>query len=183
MISLLAIYLLASTALLHPVHETVSEVEWNDQSGRVEVALRLHVLDEQWLSKNHRQDVEISRWGVAYLRKNFQLSEHADFRDVQPAADAETDRSQAVKYHWIGRKSEGAHVWWYFEIQPARATRPKWIRQRMFFERDDRYTNRIIVLDQSPRHSILCTPDKPIARLDKQADESSVADQAKEPAS
>ena len=39
--------------LVHPVHETVAEIEWNPKTHRMEVALRLDVLDAQWLAKKH----------------------------------------------------------------------------------------------------------------------------------
>ncbi len=43
--------LLLIALLLHPVHETISEVEWNPVTRRLEVALRLDVMDAQWLGK------------------------------------------------------------------------------------------------------------------------------------
>ena len=45
------LFFILFSALLHPVHETVAEVEWNADTNRIEVALRLDALDEQWLAK------------------------------------------------------------------------------------------------------------------------------------
>ncbi len=34
---------------MHPVHETVTEVQWNFKTHRMEVAVRLAAEDERWI--------------------------------------------------------------------------------------------------------------------------------------
>lgn len=41
--------LLLTTLLLHPVHETIAEIEWNAKTKRLEVALRLDSVDDDWI--------------------------------------------------------------------------------------------------------------------------------------
>ena len=173
------ILILWIAALLHPVHETVAEVEWNANTNRMEIALRLDALDEEWLMKSFQAEAEPSTFALKHLANRFQVSDQPSF----PKEDAITDAVIGRQYHWVGRKADGAYVWWYFEIEPAKPQRPKWIRQRMFFQRDERYTNRVIVLDRKPRLAVTLTADKPIASLDTLDDEPTADDTAKEPKS
>ncbi len=163
--------------LLHPMHETVAEVQWNPKTHRVEVALRLSVLDQQWIQRNHTgakgdKTDEIKTWAIGYLSKTFA---------VDPG------KSKPVKppiYHWVGRKEEGAHVWWFFEIEPASKRPPKVLSQRMFFEREQGYVNRVLILAPSPRQedhprkdatvprrSVTLTIQRPTTNLDVTPDD------------
>ena len=143
-------WLLLSAALLHPVHETLAEVEWNDRTGRLEVALRFHSLDEQWLRKQHGRQRSDQRWALDYLR-----------RTVRIAPLPKKLENDSTNYYWVGRQSDGAHVWWYFEIESPDRMRPKWIEQRTLFERQDNYTNRILILNERPKRSLSLTRKQP----------------------
>lgn len=153
--------LLFAAMLLHPVHETVSEVEWNAETKRLEVALRLDALDEQWLRKQVRGDRDnVSKWATNYLREKFRV------------ADRPKDRQRdGSRYHWIGRDEEGSHVWWYFEIEPTDQRRPAWIDQRILYEREENYIHQILILDQVPRRSLTLTIERPKANFDQAKDE------------
>ena len=153
------------TALLHPVHETVAEIQWNAKTERLEVALRLDSLDEQWLRKKaNRGEDEISKWAPDYLRQKFRVS--------KPPQKRQRD---GTKYRWVGRDEEGSHVWWFFEIEPADQKRPAWIDVRILYEREKNYTNRILILDQLPRRSLTLTIQRPKSNLNQAADETSPA--------
>ena len=80
--------------LLHPVHETVSELEWNAETKRVEVALRLDTTDEQWLKQQVGGDDETGVWAVRYLRQKFRVTRS-------------TKQQDRPRYRWIGRDDEG----------------------------------------------------------------------------
>ncbi len=153
-------FLMTAAALLHPVHETLSEIEWNEQTKVLEVAVRLDALDEQWLRKQHGREDDISSWAVGYLRRNFRVD----------AIDSPTRRERS-RYRWVGRDEEGSHVWWYFEIEPENQKMPVWIEQRMMFEREEGFTNRILILGQVPRRSLTLTIGRPKARLDQAQDD------------
>ena len=151
---------------MHPVHETVSEIEWNERTRRLEVAVRMSVLDEQWIEKNYATDDKLSVWAIAYLKSNFRIdpSERKERQDLKKKELAQT-------YNWIGRGEEGSHVWWYFEIEPKSGKRPKILEQRMMFERNDNFANRILVLDRVPRVAATLTIQQPILSLEKVANE------------
>ena len=146
--------------LVHPVHETVSEIEWNPKTNRMEVALRLDILDEQWLQKRASNPKPDKSWRVDYLKKKF--------RFPRPKG---AGQARANAYHWIGREQKGAHVWWYFEIEPADASQPQWIQQSMLEEREPNYTHRILILGEAGKRSLNLTTRKNKARLDQAKDD------------
>ncbi len=141
--------------LLHPVHETVAEVEWNSQSARLEVALRLSVLDQQWIGRQASNQSDVADWATQYLKRRFR---------IEPAAASSEEHKQA-SYHWVGREYRGSHVWWYFEIEPKNKKPPSTIVQRVLFERNDGYVNRVVVLGQNTRRALRLTKSNPSAKL------------------
>ncbi len=145
------------TLLLHPVHETVSEIEWNPTTGRLEVALRMSILDEQWIEQQMKTTAAVKTWAPLYLASRFRIASHG--RD-----DADP-KKRAATYHWVGREEQGSHVWWYFEIQPAQKARPKVISQRMLLERNEGYVNRVVVLGDKTRRAVTLTVTNPQADL------------------
>ena len=153
-------FILLISALLHPVHETVAEIEWNTETGRLEVALRIDVLDQQWLQKKLGRQEKVSQWAIRYLRQNFRITDRP-----------KNNEPDKTSYRWIGRKEEGSHVWWYFEIEPPDKKRPTWIDQRVMLEREENYTNRILILDQTPRRSLDLNAQRPKANLDEAEDD------------
>ncbi len=153
--------LLLNAVLLHPVHETVSEIEWNSKTKRLEVAIRLDALDEQWLTMKHGGDQKIEIWATRYLRRHFRVTDHPKTTSKQRPTS---------QYHWVGRDDKKSFVWWYFEIEPADGVRPRWIDQRILFDHNENHLNRILILGHLPRRSFTLTIRRPKASLD-QADE------------
>ena len=151
--------------LLHPVHETVSEIEWNEKTGRLEVALRLDPLDEQWLRKQADSRGETSKWALKYLARKFRIADSPQSKspDKTPAAS----KTPAATYHWVGRDDKESHVWWYFEIEPADGKPPRWIDQRILLERNENHINRVLVLGQVPRRALTLTIQRPRAYLNQ----------------
>lgn len=167
------IALLLTAAMLHPVHETVSEVEWNEKSSRLEVALRLDALDEQWLRKRAGALGNDSEWAIEYLRRSFRITPRMTPDDAQDKAAKTEDPIAGVAgtakpvataiYHWIGREEKGPYVWWYFEIEPVDHQRPRWIDVRLLWERNENYVNRILVLGHKARRAVALTIQRPKA--------------------
>ena len=150
--------------LVHPVHETVAEIQWNPTTRRMEVALRLDILDEQWLARQHSQantkTEAVKNWRLKYLEQKFRVTE-----------PTRSGHSPSSSYHWIGREQKGPHVWWYFEIEPTKKNRPQWIQQRMLEEREPNYTHRILILGDPGKRSLNLTHRKNKARLDQANDD------------
>ena len=146
--------------LVHPVHETVAEIEWNPKSHRVEVALRLDILDEQWLAQQETQIKAGKNWRLKYVEQKFRVTKAGD--GSQPLTSS---------YHWVGRQQKGPHVWWFFEIEPTDRSQPEWIQQRMLEEREPNYTHRVLILGVSGKPSLNLTTRKNKARLDQAKDD------------
>ncbi|MCA9136155.1 MAG: hypothetical protein KDB00_05335 [Planctomycetales bacterium] len=166
MISSFSTFAIIWAALLwHPVHETVCEVEWNPNNRRMEVALRIDVLDEQWIAeKVNAKDGAKSKsdWRIKYLRSQL-------FFDPKESGKKGTPPT-GRPIHWIGRKQEGAHVWWFFEVVCDDGKPPTSIQTRLFFDRHRDYQHRIVVLggnvlDNGKRPSFVLTNEKPAATL------------------
>ncbi|QDV63338.1 DUF6702 family protein [Crateriforma conspicua] len=166
---LMPAYALLGLLFLHPVHATEAEVEFNAKSGRLEVALRLDVLDAELIDKvasrisvpdakpdptaeRDTDDEAVSlqtRRRLVYLARNFGVG-------AKPPRDA------AGRYHWVGEEPDGAYVWWYFEIdvagvasrpddeggQPSAA--PNRLRCTLLRDHDSRYVHRVRLLGTSP---------------------------------
>ncbi|MDB4749929.1 hypothetical protein OAF83_03395, partial [Rubripirellula sp.] len=130
------------------------------KTGRMEVALRLDVLDAQWLEKQAAKTGTPSNWRLKYLKKKFRLTEPASAG--QPLTSS---------YHWIGREQKGAHVWWFFEIEPTDGNKPQWIQQSMLDDREPNYTHRILILGKPGKRSLNLTTRKNKARLDQAKDD------------
>ena len=147
--------------LMHPIHETVCEVEWNAKTNRVEVALRLDALDEQWIATTIGAEVN-GQWQPKYLRS-------------QLVFDPTSDKMGGSKWKgrpldWVGRKFEGGHVWWFFEVVCEDGRPPTVVQTRLLFDRHQDYQHRLVVLgraksDDGKRPSILLTRQKPTSSL------------------
>lgn len=109
--------LLLSTMLLHPAQESLAELQFNEKTQRVEIALRVSIADEQLLlqtvSKSSVDDLlrspdDLQDAALTVLRKRLRFGTK---REVTIATQSP---ESAKAYHWVGRQSEGGHVWWYF---------------------------------------------------------------------
>src|SRR6056297_3111921 len=151
--------------MLHPVHETAAEVQWNSESKRLEVALRLDMQDEQWIRRQMTKSGDsekTSSWALKYLSQRFRI-----------ARLPQQNHPDSTRYHWIGRSEEGAHRWWYFEIQPLDGQVPQWIDQRVLLDRESNYTHRVLILNHTPPRAVNVTSGHSRVRLNNIDHESS----------
>lgn len=146
--------------LLHPVHETVTEVQWNPKTSSVEVAIRLDALDEEWIDKQTKPaETSKQEWRIDYLRRRLRVSPlPTAMPSPLPTASAADDAPKPNltpddRYRWIGRQTEGAHVWWYVAITPASGKAPEWIDIQLLLDRNANYQHRVLFLDENPKRS------------------------------
>ncbi len=128
---------MASALLLHPVHETVIELEWNDQTKRTEVAVRLDMLDEQWIEKRHA-DVDDKTWRTKLLEKRIWF-------DPQPIK-GKRDQFQGRPIRWVGRKEDGGHVWWFFEVESPNKKPPSELRTDLLLRQNRDFKHLVVIL-------------------------------------
>jgi hypothetical protein len=166
MMSLSVLVAMSVSVLMHPVHETVCEVQWNAETRRVEVALRVDLLDEQWIVKRFKTgeagvDVD-SDWQLRFLRTQIQ------FDPVSHTAGDGPPSGRPIR--WIGRGEDGGHAWWFFEVLCKDGKPPNSVQTRLLFDRDPGYRHHIVVLGDSTegdaKHpTVVLTEEKPKATL------------------
>ena len=155
------VQLVFGNLLLHPVHETECEVEWNAKTKRVEVAMRLDILDEQWIAK--RLSKKSSKdWQADVVRTQLWF-------DPRPDEKRESGLT-GRPISWVGREEKGSHVWWYFEVVCEDGRPPNSVQTRLLFDRHQDYRHRIIVLGRTvstdgKRPVVVLTNEKPKATL------------------
>ena len=112
----------------HPYNETHAEVEYNPESGCLEVALRLDPLAlEEALRRSAGQPVDLDHTtGVTaliteYLRERFQVREEG----------------RLAPLHWIGKELEANEAWAYFELELESGPAGTRWENHVLFELDD----------------------------------------------
>ena len=96
-------------AWLHPFHVSFSEADYNFESGRLEVALRVHPADlEEVLRRRSGRRVDLDSEGEEVLDRL--LSAYAAERFL--VASAGGGRG---KLEWVGHEVDLNHAWLYFE--------------------------------------------------------------------
>ena len=135
--------LLLSSVMLHPVHETVAEVQWDQTENSLQVALRLDAQDEQWLRKRYGK-ANADSWQVNLLRQQYAFS-------VKRPKEQQLGEKQGtgLPIEWVGRQPEGAHVWWFFEVPCPDGQRPQWLYSQLLFDQSTTFLHRIIVLQDT----------------------------------
>jgi hypothetical protein len=108
----------------HPFHISVAELEWNSQSRRIEVSLKLQSLDtDQALSLLTKQRVNIET--AAEPGKLLERFLQANFFLV-PADQVEVSEPREPKFpedivrstvHYVGHELEVTWLWVYFELE------------------------------------------------------------------
>ncbi|MEZ6043805.1 MAG: DUF6702 family protein [Planctomycetaceae bacterium] len=115
--ALAALWILAagtsSTAasVLHPFHSSIAEAEWNSETSRFEVALKLNGAEfEQELSQLHNRRINIeTSEGAEEIVRSY----------VQQRFCMATASHPHCRMHWAGMEVAIRDVWLYFEVEPA----------------------------------------------------------------
>ena len=100
---------LTGTATAHPGHVSSTEVEWNPESHRFEVAMRLRIADLEdalSLQEGTRVNLETNDSAGDFVRSY--LAKRAAFRFSQDTT---------CRLHWVGMELELHDVWLYFEAE------------------------------------------------------------------
>ncbi|MCC9599416.1 hypothetical protein LOC67_02505 [Stieleria sp. JC731] len=135
-----------SVLLLHPVHETYSEIEWNQDSRCCEVAMRIHVLDEQWMRRSIEADID-SGWELDYLRKHV-VYDRSEAKTAELTSSDGKPRYTGKPIRWVGRKVEGAYAWWFYEVDCKDGRPPKTVFSNLLFDRESNYHHQFVLLGQ-----------------------------------
>ena len=106
--ALLLFVFYAAPTLAHPAHTTVSEVEFNAETGHLEVALRVMSEDlEKALSKRENRNLVVERESAEKLEELCAAYLSEAFR-LEPGNDSDLE--------WVGLEFEERDIWLYFEL-------------------------------------------------------------------
>ena len=150
-----ALLFLLGSVMLHPVHETVAELQWDQTENSLQVALRLDTQDEQWLQKRYGK-ADAKPWQVDLLRRQYVFL-------MKPPKEQQAGEKQAIgmPIEWVGRQPEGAHVWWFFEVPCPNGQRPQWLYSQLLFDQSSTFLHRIIVLQDAATKEHTASSNQP----------------------
>lgn len=127
---LLAVFALASGARVgwaHPFHISMAEMEFNSETQRLEVSLKLHASDlENVLSAmaGKRIDVEkdpLNDLVEGYLNRRFVLTTQKLVDALSKTEAVDATEGLTSKAHFVGSELETTWVWLYFELELPQA--------------------------------------------------------------
>ncbi len=132
-------------ACAHPFHISSAEVEFNPNTDRLQVSLKVQAIDfEQALSKMAGQRSKLEQTDadeliIAYLGRHFYLTSQPAIADqaesnlegpaetppdeapsvasITPESSIEASSPSSSRVHWVGRELKGAWLWLYFELE------------------------------------------------------------------
>ena len=158
--------LLTSTVLAeHPFHNSVAEMEWNEESQVFEIALSVWPVD---LEKVLRDSEEVQK----QIKTTVNIDDEQQHRILDPAISRYVEsklraeiQGQPLKMKWLGFEVEKDSVWCYFEWsipQPevddeSKEASTPWTAQlfnELFFELQDDQQNTILFRQESKRRAI-----------------------------
>ncbi len=140
------------TADAHPFHSALAEVELNEESNSLEVALRIDAIDfEQALRKQTNKPVDLDKTKQAepivrsYVSKHFQLKSAS---------------GKALPQKWVGWELEGRNAWLYFEVPVNAPPQKVQVRFAILLDHAHRQVNMLALTQDGKRRTIVFHGDK-----------------------
>lgn len=161
---LLLIACAPSLMAAHPFHVCIGQMEWNADSRRWEVSLRLHPQDvEQAMTKMHGrsisfEDSNIAEHAVAYLQREFCLVRAPEALDRSQMLEA-LESSQSLpksELVWVGMEAEKGWLWIHLEMIPPDETpnTHAWLVHRILLADIDRQENSVRIVKGKNKSSL-----------------------------
>lgn len=149
---------LAAIAVAHPAHVSMAEIEFNDETQRIECAMRVHSADfERALRQRvgHAIDLEktksIDRAIIDYVSDRFVVATAAD---------------KSTKLIWVGKEVADDHTWLYFEVPAPGGLIGTTVRNQMFFDQFPDQINLLTYRWRKDRRTIWFSSDQVEYKLD-----------------
>lgn len=156
--SLAACAIFAQAALAHKFHESLSQLEYNEQARTVELSLRLFADDlEESLSRRAGKKVRIDK------------TENADalaLAYVQDAFELINRDGERKRFRWVGMEVKVDVVWVYVETEMPEGLGAARLRNRIFFDLFDDQVNRINLKAGAARSSLVFKPGDQLKPLE-----------------
>lgn len=152
----------------HPFHVCVGQMQYNAQTSRWEVSLRVHPRDlELALTDIHRrsisrEDKDFPEQALDYLENQFLLMHSPDSQNLKviksriselaPARSLE-EKGKSIasrsRLEWIGMESERGWLWLHLELIPPESESskgPLYLVHRIFLDRIEAQENSVAIL-------------------------------------
>lgn len=139
----------------HPFHITLAEVEYNERSGHLEIALRIY----------HPSDLETVLTRRAGRRVDLEKTENIDalivdyLNEAFVVAPDDSEKSAALR--WVGKEVSLKTVWLYFEIPLPEGPEHARITNRLLFEVEPDQVNTVNLRHGPKRTTLRFTREKP----------------------
>lgn len=141
------LFVALAAAPAHPFHVTMAEAEFNPESKKLEVSLRVyHPLDlEAALSRRAKEPVtldgtpEVDELIAAYLEEAFTV---------------ERPDGEMAKLEYVGKEVTLKTAWLYFEVDLPGGPEGAAFRDRLLFEIEDDQANTIVFREGKRRASL-----------------------------
>ncbi|MDA0813081.1 MAG: hypothetical protein O3C21_11940 [Verrucomicrobia bacterium] len=160
--SLLAMLVMMGLATGHPNHDAIAEVDWNSETGSLEVELRVNAHElERAVSKLAGQALDLDEAGSLEHLKKY-VAAHVRCLD---------EDGKAVEMKWAGAEIRVRSAWLYFEFPVGKrsdeAVAKCSIANTVFFEDYEDQTNTVAfrLRSDGTRCFIRYSKEKPIASL------------------
>lgn len=151
-----------SPARAHPYHTTIAEADWNAESGRLEVALRLLPADLERALEAHVG--QASPAAAPTTDDQATLDDHIlgwlgqGFRLIP-------DGGEPAPILWVGKEVSIEHVWLYFEIPLADGLEGVTIEHRLLLDLEPRQVNTLLLGRGKGRRTLTFRRERPRHRL------------------
>ena len=146
------------SSFTHPFHVSNAEVEWKEDTKRLEIALKVWPIDLEEALENQAQrkldldeTEDIDKLIVAYLQSRFVFHQ----ADGTPA-----------KIDWLGKEVSVKSAWLYFEIPLEKSPEGLEVENRLFLEHLPDQVNLIQFKTGHKRMTLRFAADQPKQKLD-----------------
>jgi hypothetical protein len=162
--SLIAVAALTNIATAHPFHTSVAEAEWNAETKRLEVALRVAADDFETALNAHsetriRLDESDSadQAAQAYLKETFVIRRAKE--------------EEPLELKWSGKEVTPKAVWLYFEVEAPDGVEGYELSNRVLHETEETQINTLAIKLNGRKVSLRCDRKKPTVVIESDAAE------------
>ena len=142
----------------HPFHVSLAEIDWNDESRKLEVAMQVHAVDlEAALGRFRKQRLRLEDAAAEGAARDY------TFKAFQVGA-----RNSVAVLKWVGWEVDDRTAWLYFEVPLSDFPDEMVLTNRMLFHVPGQ-VNTVVVRSGAQRGSLTLTAEEPmgVIRLSK----------------
>jgi hypothetical protein len=132
----------AQRASAHPFHVSIAEAEWNAESKRLEVAMRVAPEDlEAALTNRAETKVRLEETEDVDKQITDYLNDHFTLRKPE----TEDEEAKPLELHWIGKEVTTKSAWLYFEIDAPDGVAGLELTNRVFVNEEETQINTVVI--------------------------------------